>query len=229
MFYQHHSPNEGVDNMTGAGCGLAICKQLARLMGGDVSVTSELGNGSTFTATAVFKEAQHTANSPTSAAQPDRQFEHHEVKSVRRTHHAHRVLLAEDNVFNAEVISDMLNDTCEVVVATNGAEAVNTFTDAASRGEGFSLVLMDCNMPHMDGFAATRAIRKWEIENGYQCVSSDAGSIPVVALTAHGEGDRSVRQRCEAAGMRSFISKPVQRDDLIRHVQRMLDAQGGNL
>lgn len=240
MFYQHQ-PSSGEVDKSGAGCGLAICKQLARLMGGDVSVKSELGIGSTFAATATFEEAQNTA--PPAQPGPGGLLEcagktgetgqtgtcaGGEARPGQERGRVHRVLLAEDNAFNAEVISDMLCSTCEVAHAANGAEAVKAYIDAASRGEGFALVLMDCNMPQMDGFAATRAIREWEHESGKHTQSpAGAGGVPVIALTAHSGGDLSIRQQCDAAGMGAFISKPVQRNDLIQCVQRILDTRQG--
>ena len=113
-----------------------------------------------------------------------------------------RVLLVEDSAINQEVALVMLKSFgCEVEVARNGREAV-----AAAHGGGFDLILMDCQMPDMDGFEATRAIRELE--------AARAGSarIPIVALTANAlEGDRT---RCLAAGMDDYLAKPFKKEQL---------------
>ena len=99
-----------------------------------------------------------------------------------------------------------------------GVEAVEVYTAAATAkdlSKRFDLVLMDCNMPRKDGFAATRAIRELEHANGI-------GQTPIIALTAHGEGDKNVRSQCKSAGMDSFISKPVYRGELLTSVQAAL-------
>jgi two-component system, sensor histidine kinase and response regulator len=105
-----------------------------------------------------------------------------------------RLLLAEDNLVNQEVATSMLETLgCEVKVASNGEEAIHD-----CQREAFDLVLMDCQMPGMDGFEATRAIRRWEQVTGRH--------IPIVALTANAmQGDR---EQCLAAGMDDYLSKP---------------------
>jgi signal transduction histidine kinase/AmiR/NasT family two-component response regulator len=206
----------GVDDAPGAGCGLAICKQLALLMGGDVEVVSAPGLGSTFTATLVFQQAtQFSPASQWRAVCPSPEVVPAGVPK--------RVLLAEDNDFNAEVLAGMLHGVCSVTLATDGVEAVDAFVKAARCGKRFDCVLMDCNMPRQDGFAATRAIREFEAQEG---ASGAAGAVatPVIALTAH--SDSSIRQQCADAGMGTFISKPVRRSEL---VQRVLGALGSVL
>ena len=108
--------------------------------------------------------------------------------------------MAEDNPFNQKVIRHQLNSLgLEVVIASNGEEAVR-----ALQGRAFGAVFMDCQMPIMDGFEATAAIR---------CLPDPAGSIPIVALTANAlSGDA---ERCYAAGMNHFLGKPVKRDEII--------------
>ena len=111
------------------------------------------------------------------------------------------VLLAEDNPVNQEIALVMLETLgCSVTVAQNGREAVDQ-----AQATPYDLILMDCQMPELDGFEATRLIREWEQSNS-------RSSIPIVALTAHATpGDR---EQCLAAGMNEYISKPFSMDDL---------------
>eukprot|EP00937_MAST-01D_sp_MAST-1D-sp2_P001731 g1731.t1 len=230
-----------LDRSSGSGCGLAICKQLVELMGGGVAVASEVGRGSTFTITVMLELPQDGGQGVDGGVgvgggqfmgqSPLRVAPHPAPAPMHAHAHAHahalapasapaaaaqRVLLAEDNAFNAEVLAEMLSGSCQVTCTSDGAQAVAAFTAAAGSGQPFDLVLMDCNMPRKNGFAATREIRQWEREAG-------ARRTPVVALTAHGEGDRHVREQCNAAGMDSFISKPVQRDELVKRVSHEID------
>jgi CheY-like chemotaxis protein len=119
------------------------------------------------------------------------------------------VLVAEDNLFNQKVIGrtlEALGCTCRLV--SDGEAAL-----AAVRGGGFDLVLMDCQMPGMDGFAATQAIRS---------LAAPHNAVPVIALTANAlSGDR---ERCLAAGMDDYLTKPLAREDLARVLERAAGA-----
>jgi CheY-like chemotaxis protein len=119
-----------------------------------------------------------------------------------------RVLLAEDNVVNAKLAVRMLERLgCRVDVASNGHEALKMVQSIP-----FDIVFMDCQMPEMDGFEATRAIRQWE--GASQIGESPLTRLPIVALTANAmQGDR---ERCLAAGMDDYITKPLARADLSR-------------
>eukprot|EP00936_MAST-01D_sp_MAST-1D-sp1_P001474 g1474.t1 len=221
MFYkldnQKGARGKGVDVSSGTGCGLTICKQLVGLMGGEVSVKSMPGIGSAFTFTAIFQ----LPGSPRPAANPTGSSSRRIApvcSSVPGTQSRARVLLAEDNAFNVEVLCEMLKGICDVTSVADGEEAVEVYTAAATakdQSKRFDLVLMDCNMPRKDGFAATRAIRELEDANGI-------GQTPIIALTAHGDGDKNIRSQCKSAGMDSFISKPVYRGELLTSVQAVL-------
>ena len=127
------------------------------------------------------------------------------------------VLLAEDNLVNQELAKSMLEDLgCTVVVADNGQDAYEAVAEAPldRKQQRYDVVLMDCQMPLMDGFDATGAIRDWEAKCG------EEPPLPIVALTANAmTGDR---ERCLAAGMSDYLSKPFDQEQLARVVKRWL-------
>ena len=175
-FYVVDSSN--TRSYSGTGLGLSISKQLVELMGGELKVESSPGKGSRFW----FELPLRRGDAPT-PAQP--QTSHGGPSTV---------LVAEDNIVNQKVAVAMLRKLgYEADVAANGQEAV----EAASRS-AYAAVLMDCAMPVMDGFEATRRIREQET----------GGRVPIIALTASSLPDD--RRRCIEAGMDDYIAKPVQ-------------------
>ncbi len=177
----------------GTGLGLAICKRLVEMQGGTIAVRSEAGKGSTFTATIPYRLNERAVPSerPEDAAHP--------AGSVG--HRALRVLLVEDHHFNVMVAQAELAQVlpkAQVDVAGNGERAV----EMVKNGH-YDVVLMDVQMPVMDGYAATRAIR---------ALVGDRSRVPIIAMTANvmeAEVDR-----CREAGMNGFIPKPFQQAEL---------------
>jgi PAS domain S-box-containing protein len=187
-------------NYGGTGLGLAISKQLIELMDGQIGVTSTLGAGSTFWLDLCL---------PIAAAATDPADVAHEVVSFA----GKRVLVVDDMDLNRELMMALLsNEGCSVTLASDGAEAVE-----AVASQPFDIVLMDCQMPVMDGFAATRKIR---------AAGQPYSSLPIIALTASATAEHLAR--CEAAGMNDHLTKPLHQGALEAVLKRYLaaDADG---
>jgi PAS domain S-box-containing protein len=203
----------------GTGLGLAIVKQLVTLMGGTIELQSRPSEGTCFRFTIYCKSADMPTPQPTElfALSAKRGETVSEQCPVRRSEF--RILLVEDNPVNREVACGMLEVlNCRIDTAENGREAV----DATAKTD-YALVLMDCQMPEMDGLTATKLIRSREAERARKAGDS-AGApptrLPIVALTAHAmQGDR---EQCLAAGMDDHLSKPFTLVQLEQRLSRWL-------
>jgi signal transduction histidine kinase/CheY-like chemotaxis protein/HPt (histidine-containing phosphotransfer) domain-containing protein len=202
-------------NYGGTGLGLTICKLLVEMMGGNIHVESRLGSGSVFSFTVPFKTVATGSACFENRHKPVFRDENRppvDSSEVRGT----RVLLVEDNAINREVAEEILrNSNLIPKTAKNGKEAVEILRRSIPENrEKFDLVLMDVQMPEMDGYEATRAIRSELKLQG----------LPIVAMTAHAmKGDR---EKCLAAGMNDYIAKPIDPDQLLTVISRWVVGSG---
>ncbi|MEO1086597.1 MAG: response regulator, partial [Acidobacteriota bacterium] len=175
----------------GSGLGLAISQQLVQLMGGEIEVETVEGEGTTFRFELTFEVA----------SAPD--------DTTASTYHLQRrnarILVAEDNPVNQLVILEQLADLgFQADAVGDGEEVLRTMAD-----EPYDLILMDCQMPGLDGYETTRRLR-----------AAHSATVPIVALTAHAmKGDR---ERCLEAGMDDYISKPFTEARLEKTLRRWL-------
>jgi signal transduction histidine kinase len=189
----------------GTGLGLAICKELVALMNGTIGVESAVGKGSTFWFQLPLECDVVTADDRPVVLSAAGFAEYSGALNGTR------VLLVEDNAINRTVAHGMLQHLgCFVVEACDGIEAISVLEKHA-----FHVVLMDCQMPRLDGFDTTRRLRRNELEKGL-------ARIPIIALTANYYQED--RDRCIAAGFDGFVSKPFTVSELHGSIAKQLEA-----
>ncbi len=190
----------------GTGLGLTICKQLAKNMGGDIGVKSELGRGSTFWFTVAFEKIDKQFLADESQLPDNYRLNHKDVDSIK-------VLVVEDNPVNQLITIKMLEKFGLKVNAVNdGQEALNIL-----RNIQYDIILMDCQMPVVDGYTATLTIREME-KLGHP-------RTPIVAITAY--DDEENRVKCKQVGMDDYLSKPLQLLELENVITRWVLPNNG--
>ena len=186
----------------GTGLGLAICKKLIELMGGNIGLSSQEGEGSEFW----IRLSLPAISASIENSEPD-SIDHLKHQPLDHPLTGH-ILLVEDNLINQCVAQDMIEQTgLKVDIADNGLKAIQLW-----KQNDYSLILMDCLMPEMDGFEATRQIRLLE----------KAQHIPIIALTANVL--KSDQQACKDAGMDDFLGKPIDLNKLYQTLKKWLNA-----
>ena len=203
MFEPFTQENEAVrgSRYTGSGLGMSIIKRLTEKMNGSIEVRSKKGEGTIFAVTIPFRiDGAQTQQEPEEDTKPV------EI-------HGKRLLLVEDNELNQEIAQFLLTEAGAVVeIAWNGKEAVESVRAAHSKGEKYDVILMDIMMPVMNGYEATREIRRIEQESAQEI------HTPVIAMTANAFAEDAAR--CREAGMDAHVAKPLDINRIITVIDR---------
>lgn len=202
-------------NFGGTGLGLVICKEFTNLMSGNIAVKSVEGKGSEFVFTVLVKKQSLTEQPLNSDKDDNQNIETtftssaavDDFKKFYDKRKNYKILLAEDNLINQKVAMRMLNAAgYQVDAVLNGEQAIRVVSQ-----KNYDVILMDVQMPEVDGFTATKKIREME---------PPKNAIPIIAITAHAlVGDR---EKCLEAGMNEYISKPVNANEIVQMIDNLL-------
>lgn len=192
----------------GTGLGLSICKELVHIMHGDIGVKSEANQGSTFWFTCRFERGK-TQGTPKEISKAPENSNNNTPMDIT-------ILVAEDNEVNRVVVKGLINKLkANAEFATNGKEAYDFYI---TNHQDIDVILMDCEMPEMDGYEATRQIREFEMHNRLP-------RKPIIAVTAHAIGES--RELCLQAGMDEYITKPIRLEALRNKIQDTIHENSG--
>jgi CheY-like chemotaxis protein/HPt (histidine-containing phosphotransfer) domain-containing protein len=201
----------------GTGLGLAICKEFINLMGGDIGVDSTKNVGSKFYFTLQLEQGdKEKVVSPDSLVPSGSEgkgrieFSENKTRLTKDSRGTFKILLAEDNFINQKVALRIMSEAgYKADAVMNGLQAVK-----AAEDNRYDVILMDVQMPEMDGMTATKRIRELKSENG---------NVPIIAITAHAlMGDK---EKCIEAGMDDYLSKPIRSEVLIQKIDKWLKVQ----
>jgi PAS domain S-box-containing protein len=200
-------------HLGGTGLGLVICKEFTNLMKGDIAVQSRAGQGSEFKFSVVVEKQELSAEQLREQENTSKNetenlvVSENDLKRFYEKRKNFKILLAEDNLINQKVALRMLNSAgYQVDAVMNGDQAVKIYSQ-----RNYNLILMDVQMPEVDGFMATKLIRGME---------SPKCDIPIIAITAHAlVGDR---EKCLEAGMNEYISKPIAAKEIVQMIDSLL-------
>lgn len=194
----------------GTGLGLVISRRLSEMLGGQLMVSSEQGKGSSFT---LILPVQHAESASLLTPAEGMIFSPEPVMSQNNVRLSGRILLAEDGPDNQRLfLTHLQRAGAQVEIASNGRIAVEMVQQAAERGEPFDLIFMDMQMPELDGYSATRMLRKMKF------------TVPIVALTAHAMA--ADRTRCIESGCNDYRAKPIDKQALIAAAAQHLKSTG---
>jgi CheY-like chemotaxis protein len=208
LFEQPKQENVSTRRYDGMGLGLTISKSIVKSLGGKIGYRETSGGGSTFWFSVPLSEVSLT-HKPASALTESESDSGIKPLPSNRTY---RILVAEDNRINRIVVNEMLIAAgFEVVMAEDGRKAVEAWQSAKP---SFDLILMDCQMPDVDGYEAAEWIRRIEKENNIQ------NPVPIVALTANAAPQD--KERCLKIGMNAYHNKPIDAPDLLRTLQHWI-------